>query len=100
MHAKVIAQRAAALERVIDALAEELIESTDDELLQAAADLGMDVTMRGSAAFVGLKYPTVWQFADFFALPAHQGSRLSTDRGSKVLPSPRNRRRGPKKPSD
>jgi hypothetical protein len=100
MHAKVIAQRAAALERVIDALAEELIESTDDELLQAAADLGMDVTMRGSAAFVGLKYPMVWQFADFFAVPARQGGRVSTDRGPKALASSRNRRGGPKKRSD
>jgi hypothetical protein len=72
MHTKVSrTQRVTALERILEALAEELVESTDEELLQAARDLGMDPTMRGSAAFIGLKYPTVRQLSDFFELPEH-----------------------------
>lgn len=47
---------AAAFERVLEALAAELIESTDEELLEAARELGMVLGMQGSAAFIGLKY--------------------------------------------
>ena len=57
MRSKVTAiHQAAAFERVLEALGKELIDATDDELLEAARDLGMDPSMRGSAAFIGLKY--------------------------------------------
>jgi hypothetical protein len=46
-----------ALDRVLDGLAEELIAASDEEILAAARELGMDPGMRGSAAFLGLKYP-------------------------------------------
>jgi hypothetical protein len=46
-----------ALDRVLDGLADELIAATDEEILAAARELGMDPSMRGSAAFLGLKYP-------------------------------------------
>jgi hypothetical protein len=66
MHAKLKRATAAAkLERLIDALAEDLAETTDEEVLQACADLGMDPQMRGSAAFLGLKGPSV-SWRDFF----------------------------------
>jgi hypothetical protein len=69
MHTKVSrTQRVSALERILDALAEDLVECTDEELLQAARDLGMDPTMRGSAAFIGIKYPTAWQLSHFFEI--------------------------------
>jgi hypothetical protein len=67
MHTKIEKHRQMkALEHVLDALAQELIQSTDEELLQAARDLGMDPAMRGSAAFIGLKYPSLPQPSDFF----------------------------------
>ena len=57
MHPKVTAiHQATAFERVLEALAKELVDATDDELIEAARDLGMDPSMRGSAAFIGLKY--------------------------------------------
>ena len=57
MRSKVTAiHQAAAFERVLEALAKELVDATDDELLEAARDLGIDPSMRGSAAFIGLKY--------------------------------------------
>ena len=47
--------QAIAFERVLEALEMERVDATDDELLEAARDLGMDPSMRGSAAFIGLK---------------------------------------------
>jgi hypothetical protein len=55
------------LERLIDALAEDLAEASDEEVLQACADLGMNPEMRGSAAFIGLKGPSV-SLEEFFDL--------------------------------
>ncbi len=67
MHTKMtVRHKVAAFERLLEALAQELVESSDEELLAAASDLGMDLRMRGSAAFVGLKYPAVPGFSDFF----------------------------------
>jgi hypothetical protein len=55
-----------ALDRVLDGLAQELIAATDEEILAAARELGMDPGMRGSAAFLGLKYPILRHPRDFF----------------------------------
>jgi hypothetical protein len=47
-------QPEAALDRVLVDLGRELIEASDREIAEAAEDLGMDVNMRGSAAFLGV----------------------------------------------
>lgn len=54
------------LERLLTALEQELLEAPEEEILQGAADLGMDPQMRGSAAFLGLFHPAKMQIADFF----------------------------------
>lgn len=41
-------------ERLLAALERELIEATDEEILDAARDLGMNPLMKGSAAFFGV----------------------------------------------
>ena len=41
-------------ERLLAALERELIEATDEEILAAAKDLGMNPEMKGSAAFFGI----------------------------------------------
>ena len=79
-------QRVAAFERVLEGLAEELIDSTVDELLEAARDLGMDPGMRGSAAFIGLKYPAIRGPSDFFGLPA--ALPVAADDGRRLPPEP------------
>jgi hypothetical protein len=56
----------AGLARVLDALERELIDASDAEILEAAQDLGMNPMMQGSAAFWGLQYPAMAQWADFF----------------------------------
>ena len=57
---------AAALGRILDRLDRELIEASDEDILEAARDLGMNPMMKGSAAFIGLRVPAMAQFADFF----------------------------------
>jgi hypothetical protein len=54
------------LTRVLDAFAQELIDTSDEEILEAAQDLGMDLGMKGSAAFLGVIHPTPRQLSDFF----------------------------------
>ena len=56
-----------ALDRVLDGLADELIAASDEEILAAARELGMDPSMRGSAAFLGLKYPIVRHAREFLS---------------------------------
>ena len=41
-------------ERLLAALERELIEATDEEILEAASELGMNPAMKGSAAFFGI----------------------------------------------
>ena len=64
----ILTDPAAALIRLLDALADDLIEASDDEVMQAAKDLGMNPHMKGSAAFAGLKYRAIPQLADFYDL--------------------------------
>jgi cobalamin biosynthesis protein CbiG len=52
-----------ALNRILDALERELIDASDEEILEAAKDLGMNPLMKGSAAFLGLQ---TLSFAEFF----------------------------------
>jgi hypothetical protein len=59
-----------ALTRILDAFAQELIDASDAEVLEAAKDLGMDPNMKWSAAFAGVIYPAPGhlQLSDFFDL--------------------------------
>ena len=52
-----------ALNRILDALERDLIDASDEEILEAAKDLGMNPVMKGSAAFLGLH---TLSFAEFF----------------------------------
>lgn len=49
-----IVDNAERLERLLAALEQELIAATDEEILEAARDLGMNPAMKGSAAFFGV----------------------------------------------
>lgn len=55
-----------ALERILGALEHELITAADQEILEAAEDLGMKPRMKGSAAFLGLRYPQQHRPGEFF----------------------------------
>jgi hypothetical protein len=103
MHTKVAKTRLMArFERILEALANELVESTDEEILQAAKDLGMNPAMRGSAAYIGLKYPSTPRTSDFFEMPVFRPQQIRAEstppkapKSGKRLPSRRKRRKPP-----
>jgi len=64
-----------ALERILEALEAGLIVARDDEIMDAAKDLGMNPAMRGSAAFADIR----------FLLAPHQ---LKVDRWGTPIPDP------------
>jgi hypothetical protein len=75
------------LTRILEAFGQELIDASDEEIIEAAKDLGMDPHMKGSAAFLGLTFPTRLNVSDVFDLeaiedliPRSKLSRISTDR--------------------
>jgi len=43
------------LDRVVDALSEDVTRASDEEILEACADLKIEPQMKGSIAFLGLK---------------------------------------------
>jgi hypothetical protein len=57
-----------ALNRVLAGLEKELVEATDEEIEQAAQDLGMNIRMKGSAAFAGVLGPMPKRIEDIFDL--------------------------------
>lgn len=60
------------LVRVLDALAQELIEAPDEELLEAARTLGMDLAQPASAAWAGITYFARPRADEFFDLDRHR----------------------------
>ena len=71
MRAKVrVASPERRLMSVLDALEQEIIDATDEEILEAAQALGMNLRMKGSAAFLGLTYPITPKASDFFDILA------------------------------
>jgi hypothetical protein len=60
-----ISEPQAALDRLLDALARELIDVPEDEILAAAKELGMNPAMKGSAAFLGLRIPPIADLAEW-----------------------------------
>jgi hypothetical protein len=58
---------ARAFERLLIALERELVTATDDEVLEAARDLGMDPTLKGSSAFFGVTMSAWPTFAADFS---------------------------------
>jgi hypothetical protein len=71
------------LTRILEALELELIEASDEEILAAAKELGMNPEMKGSAAFMGLKHFFRPQLSDFFDMEAF---RAGKDPNDKSLP--------------
>ena|SRR5271157_3603280 len=60
----------AVLARILEAFGQELIDASDEEIMAAAKDLGMDPQIKGSGAFAGLTFPAKWQLSDFFNVDA------------------------------
>jgi hypothetical protein len=66
----------------------ELLAASDEDIMEAARDLGMNPAMKGSAAFAGLKYPVgARQLAEFFGIGAWGKDRICADECAE-LPTP------------
>ena len=66
-----------ALERILRALEEELVQASDEEILDAARDLGMNPRMKGSAAFFGIRHPARPRLSEFVARRAKLSGRIT-----------------------
>ncbi len=99
MRTKVTASPEVTLTRMLEALGQELIDASDEEVMAAAKELGMDPMMRGSAAFAGLKYPSKAQLADFFFdLEAGRQLHLAAQRSTiEARPEPKRKARRAKR---
>jgi hypothetical protein len=85
---------AAALGRILDQLDRELIEASDEDILEAARDLGMNPLMKGSAAFLGLQ---CFSLAEFFDSDALKGLLLQrAAQKAAALEAPKRTARRPK----
>lgn len=75
------ADNAERFERLLAALERELLEATDEEILEAARDLGMNPAMKGSAAFFGVTVarPHYWPDDSGDSLDAPNVSRRLKD---------------------
>jgi hypothetical protein len=78
----------AALDRLLDALAHELTYVSDDEILEAAKELGMNPLMKGSAAFLGLRVSPIADLAEW-------GEFFASEQFRSALAKPRRSKRPP-----
>jgi hypothetical protein len=85
---KAAASAERAFERVLVALERELVATTDEEISEAARDLGMNLAMKGSAAFIGLKYPSGMALRDWFGADDLQRLRLEGGARATTLERP------------
>ena len=89
-----ITEPQAALDRLLDALAHELIDVSDEEILAAAKELGMNPMMKGSAAFLGLQCFSLAEFFDSDALRGLLQERAALN--AAALQAPKRTARRPK----
>jgi hypothetical protein len=75
-----------ALNRVLAGLEKELVEATDAEIEQAAEDLGMNLRMKGSAAFGGVLGPMPKRLEDIFDLGDLRRAYIKFLIGQRSLP--------------
>ena len=75
------------LTHILDAFARELMDVSDEEILDAAKDLGMDPGTRTSAAFAGVTYPARPQLSDFFDMDLPKRLQGVPDRVAKDPPA-------------
>jgi len=91
-----------ALERLLESLESELLAASDEDILEAARGLGMRPEMKGSAAFLGLRYATRPRPEDFAAMAAWKEgiARFGASRPATASPqpAPRGRRERPRSP--
>jgi hypothetical protein len=54
------------LQRVLAAIEHELLQASDEEVRQAAGDLGIDPDLKGSVAWLGIFFPAKLRLEEVF----------------------------------
>lgn len=72
------------LDRILERLERELIDVSDEEIVEAARSLRMNLNAKESAAFLGLRAPAKPQLSDFFGFDSDDAPRLPGDGGDKL----------------
>jgi hypothetical protein len=75
-----------AVMRILDALAREAIEAPDEEIIEVATELRMDLTRSDSAAFAGLTYFARPQLSEFFDVGVAEPAAIQHIHGRLALP--------------
>jgi hypothetical protein len=73
------------LERVLETLSGEIAAASDDEVLEACADLRIQPHMKGSMAFVGVK-GLYWPYRPWVFDPSVELSPRDADDGPDLFP--------------
>jgi hypothetical protein len=73
------------LERLLERLSAEVVAATDEEVMRATAALRMNLGMRGTLAFLGLKGPLFPYDADKFPDPGNELGGAAGQEGSRGL---------------
>ena len=75
-----------ALNRVLAGLGQELVEATDEEIAEAAKKLGMNIRMKGSAAFLGVFGSMPKRIEDIFDVEDLRTAYVKFISGQRSLP--------------
>lgn len=89
------------LDRVLAGLAEDLLVATDVEIREACDELGIDPSMKGSAAFAGLRhFDVLREVRQYLREIAEQRTRAAAKSGSRKRKSSTSRRARPRERTD
>jgi hypothetical protein len=75
----------ASLTRILVSFEQELLAASDEEIMQAAKELGMDPAMEGSAAFFGVTRPFGVSHLDMHSLVSWAMEHLPTKTGAGIV---------------
>jgi hypothetical protein len=78
----------ASLTRILVCFEQELLAASEEEIMQAATDLGMDPAMKGSAAFFGVTRPFGISRADIHGLNAWARDLMEAKKPVGVIGTP------------
>jgi hypothetical protein len=72
----------------LEALEQELLQASDEEIMTVAKELGMNPAMKGSAAFADMKYMVGLQRADIYGIEAWRGTLTDSKKNALASRTP------------
>ena len=69
-----------ALTRILEALEQELLQASDEEIMTVAKELGMNPAMKGSAAFADIRYGVALRRTVIYGIEAWRGALTESEK--------------------